>query len=301
MSMNNKFIFIKEHGLCKELKCIQENNTIECSIPDQCEPIDYKKILGLNTKQIFEELMDKLNVSPENIFRKITLIHSDDITDKKVVFLTIFLSRNTDYYRNTVKWINYILENNCLKNPYKCVTLIRSYQYKQLIEILDDLSDVFRRSSREHKISKEILDLLKVKHIGLKSINAYLLHVYGNTHYAPIDRHYKLALRRIGLKGIIPSKKHCLLSKLRCETCSMRSRCLYYMSRKLLGKYNGVFQSISYIYGRISSICSGAIKIEELEHHILKDLEKLCKVINKNYEEITYKIKKEITETNKLF
>ncbi len=300
--IDNKFVFIKGHGSCNGLKCIQENNIIECNIPDQCKPVKYKKILGLNTKKIFDELMDKLNILSENIFRKITLIYSDDIADKKIVFLTIFLSRNTDYYRNTVKWINYILENTCLKNPYKCIPLIRSYQYKQLIEILDELLEVFRLYPREYDdISEEILDLLKIRHIGLKSINAYLLHVYGNTYYAPIDRHYKLALRKIGLKGTIPSKKHCLLSKLRCEACPMRLRCLYYISRKLLGKYNGVFQSISYIHGRISNICSGAIKIEGLEHRILKDLEKLCKTINKNYEEITYKIKVEITGFNKVF
>ncbi len=301
-SINNKFVFIKGHGSCKGLKCIQENNTTECNIPDRCKPDEYKKILGLNTKNVFDELMDKLNVSSENIFRKITLIYSDDISDKKIVFLTIFLSRNTDYYRNTVKWINYILENNCLKNPYKCIPLIRSYQYKQLIEILDNLLEVFRLYQGEYDdISKEILDLLKIRYIGLKSINAYFLHVYGNTYYAPIDRHYKQTLRKIGLKGIIPSKKQCLLFKLRCETCSMRLRCLYYVSRKLLGKYNGVFQSISYIHGRITSICRGTGKLKDLEYHILRDHEKLCSTINKNFEEITCKIKVEITEFNKLF
>ena len=299
-SINNKFVFTKRQGSCKGLKCIQENNIIECNIPDQCEPNEYKKILGLNTRQIFDELMNKLNISLENMFRRITLIYSDNISDKKIIFLTIFLSSNTDYYKNTVRWINYILENNCIKNPYKCIPLIRSYQYKQFIEISNDLLEVFRSSSRKYDVFDEILGLLRIRHIGLKSINAYLLHVYGNTYYAPIDRHYKLALRKIGLKGIIPSKKYCLLSRLHCETCSMRSRCLYYVSRELLGKYNGVFQSISYIHGRISSICNGATKIEDLEHHILGDLRKLCKAINNDYKEIICKIKAEFAEFNKL-
>ncbi|MCD6300969.1 MAG: hypothetical protein J7L82_02750, partial [Staphylothermus sp.] len=111
----------------------------------------------------------------------------------------------------------------------------------------------------------------------------------------PIDRHYKIALRKIGLKGIIPNKRYCLSSRLICETCSMRTKCLYYISREKLGKYNGVFQSISYIHGRILGICKETIKIGELEKSLLGDYRKLCGIIDNDYEEITSKIKKNIT------
>ncbi|MCD6301691.1 MAG: hypothetical protein J7L82_06445, partial [Staphylothermus sp.] len=55
---DNTLVFTKEYGSCKELKCIQNNDTIECVIP-YCKPAEYKKILGIDKKKIIDESMDK--------------------------------------------------------------------------------------------------------------------------------------------------------------------------------------------------------------------------------------------------
>uniref|UniRef100_A0A7C1E9X3 Uncharacterized protein n=1 Tax=Fervidicoccus fontis TaxID=683846 RepID=A0A7C1E9X3_9CREN len=88
--------------------------------------------------------------------------------DKDIMFLSSFLSRNTDFHRNVSRWINYLcdcgLSLNCFEKAY---FRFRSYQLK-------DLTNAYLAFK---KIERKIVDaplLLKTKNIGPKVIIAYL-------------------------------------------------------------------------------------------------------------------------------
>ncbi|MEM1675751.1 MAG: hypothetical protein QXX35_03965 [Desulfurococcaceae archaeon] len=253
-------VFIKKYGYCVGLKCIEKDTSLECIIPNKC--VNYGGILGIEKKHLVYKLINNLvKYRRKNYLEKFSFIYSS--LDKVFIFITIFLSRNTDYYRNTVKWIKFIIEKNCLSNPFYCVDYIKSYQYRELTYLLSktSLSNILN--------GNEIRQLLCLKGFGLKSINAYLLHTYGYTKYAPIDRYYIYLLNRISLKNSIPNKIHCLKNELNCIKCSLSNSCLYSSVYNKFGEFNGIIQSMNYVYNRLKRIIDSRIKITPLEEKIL--------------------------------
>lgn len=196
-----------------------------------------------------------------SFINKFTFIYSS--IDKIYIFSSIYLSRNTDYYRNTIKWIRTIVENNCIEQPFNCLDYIKSYQYRELVSI-------WRNTTLDPEtLVNEFNLLMSLKGFGLKSINAYMLHVYGCTEYAPIDRHYVSLLDRVGLKGKIPSKNYCLKNKLNCRKCKLSGKCLYSIVYNRFGVFNGIIQSINYVYSRLKRIIDNRSRISHLEEKLL--------------------------------
>lgn len=261
---NHEKIFIKKYGYCSGLKCFEKNTSIKCFIPKKCSV--YSELIGIDKKYLINKLVNYLEKSGLKIryINKFTLIHSS--FDKTYVFLSIYLSRNTDYYRNTVKWIKTIINNNCIEYPLKCLNYIKSYQYRELLDIWKNI--VLNKTS----FNEEINTLFSLKGFGLKSINAYLLHVYGYTKYAPIDRHYYKLLNRIGLNGLIPSKEYCIDYKLNCSKCRFNNNCLYNIVYNKFGLFNGIIQSINYVYSRLKNIVDYGIKLSNIEEKVIGDI-----------------------------
>lgn len=254
---NNGVVFTKEIGNCRGLRCkYMVGNETTCIIPNNCSHHTIRQILGIENHKYVKEFFNKLGIFKNNVFAGLTLMHSP--RDKLYIFTSIFLSRNTDYYANTVKWIKIIHRNNCLTNPLKCAKFIRSYQYKQLIEIYDDIVKFL--SKNNYQPLEEAVELLKIKYVGLKTINAYLLHTYGITEYAPIDRHYQALLRSLGVKPYVPNKKYCLCHEFNCSKCLFKNTCIYGLTRNIFKHFNGFIQSISYIQGRIQKHLTRKIK-----------------------------------------
>jgi len=266
IGFDNSLVFMKSYGVCKGLVCSAVDGGFSCIVPSDCGEKDLYSVLGLDSRIVFNRFYDLLGLSGGlGFIDKITLLHS--VGDKYPVFITIFLSRNTDYYRNTVQWVRTLLDMGCLENPLKCRGLFGSYQYRQLMSIIDDAGKLLSSGSGYWS---EVLKLLGLKNVGLKTIYAYLLHAYGYTQYAPVDRYYNDLLHQLGLNGYQPSKTICLKNKLDCSNCSYREGCLYSVAQRVFGEYNGVVQSLAYIYGRLRTIAQTRYKPSVFESLLLR-------------------------------
>ncbi|MET1160324.1 MAG: hypothetical protein ABWW65_05130 [Thermoprotei archaeon] len=264
---NNTLIAIKEYGICKDLKCIYAGNELECIIPNNCSYEDFSILVGLKLKPLMDKLLrqaSRRGFKPK-ILKKFTLPYS--FHDKLYVFLSVYLSRNTDYYKNTVKWVKTLISNNCIKLPMKCSGFYKSYQYREALHILPWVVDIL---STDLQPLREATALMKLKGVSIKTATAYLLHAYGLTRYAPIDRHYEKVLSRLGVSVYRPStKKMCTKYSLNCKVCSLRDRCTYGILYNKLKHFNGLIQSIVYIYGRLELIHRHFVKPSSFEKQLL--------------------------------
>jgi len=262
--VGNSLLFTKIYGVCRGLRCEWKGSVAECAVPGNCSEESYSEILGLRSRAVVEKFYDTVGATSSGIPR-IVIMHSS--LDKLLVFTAAFLSRNTDYYRNTVKWVKLMAVSGCFQEPGKCADKIKSYQYAQLVENYAELRRIMESGL---KAFQEALELLTLKNTGLKTVNAYLLHSYGFTQYAPIDRYYESLLRELGITGTLPSKELCLKYKLDCSSCYYRRKCIYFKTRELFGSFNGVVQSLTYIYGRLLNILEGRVKPGVFEEELLK-------------------------------
>lgn len=271
---DDKLVIVKKHGVCSGLKCIQiDEESAKCFIPPGCRGLVYGGLLGLTKRNIFLKAIGGLKA---RYLSRFTLIYSP--SDKLYVSSTIYLSRTTDYYVNTIKWVREAINLNCFNTPINCRGVSNSYQFVHFIQNIHRLIEVF---SRDHGgCVEEALELMKIKGFGVKSAFAYLLHVYGLTEYAPIDRHYAKLIGSMGIAGRVYPKTICLDSKLNCSACLKGSDCLYSLARRTFGDLNGFIQSLMYVYGRLTSVVAKRIGV--LETVLLKgiDLEELIKEIN---------------------
>lgn len=258
--------FMKKYGFCGGFRCSSTGSYTRCLIDYECYTEYALRILGVEPYGIWRRFLDKIGLDPNGILGSITVMYSPD--DKLLILSSIYLSRNTDYYRNTIRWIKTMISEGCYSKPSRCLGIIRSYQYREFTSIIEDVNMIQYRYRWSDKI-EEALALLNLRGIGLKTINAYLLHTYGLTKYAPIDRYYREFLKSIGIEGIIPPKNKC---PLKCGECRLADKCLYHRAMKLFSRVNGFIQSISYIYGRLKRIVGGRIKPTPLEKVLLGKL-----------------------------
>lgn len=262
----NGFIFNKKHGVSKGLKCIFIEDSLsticDTSLVSPSERIHIPALLGLNKKALFKKLSNELG---EEIVGRVTLMYSP--LDARDILEVIILSRNTDYFRNTIKWSRDLLRGVDISNVYS------SYIPHSLRRLRNSLRGI---DLSLHMSENAILNLLRVGNIGPKTISALMLHGYGNTLYAPVDRHFSKLLSsrfRVGE----PLKKYCLQNVMNCLKCERCLKCKYGFSMRLLGKYNGVVQSLNYIASRLER------KLSELERILLKSVREyrtLPKLVN---------------------
>ncbi len=265
---NGSLVFVKEYGVCSGLKCISREAITRCFTPRNCYPTMIEKILGLDKYRVVKRLFGKLSRYGFTLktIKGFTLLYSP--WDKFYIATAIYLSRNTDYYRNTVKWVREIISRKCYLDPGRCREYSYSYQFREYLENVDRIYMILENSYE--KPFDEALKLLEVRGFGVKSVMAYLLHTYGYLEYAPIDRYYRETLERLGISGIIPSKNKCIRHRIDCKKCSYRDNCLYNIVRERFREYNGILQSLTYIYNRLKNANLDRPGIEE---SILKNVD----------------------------
>ena len=180
--------------------------------------------------------------------------------DVEAVAVTVFLSRNTDYHTNTVRWARRLFAE-CLDDRGKLDTycakktlllLGNSYQLKQLAEILEDLLAILQQGYSS--IWDLRYELLKLKHVGPKTTDAIILHT-GLTGYAtPSDTHYERITRRLALlsqRVRKPEKQWCLQAEAYCLECRWKMVCLTGASILAFKQYSGLVQTIAYIHDKL--------------------------------------------------
>jgi hypothetical protein len=278
-------------GYCRGL--VIECHDLVCRIkyPGMCSRGFVEKITGIDKHFLVRELFRKMG-DGFRVLDKITLIY--DPIDRFEVFTSIYLSRNTDYYKNTVRWVKEWFRRGC-PGRKDCDTISSSYQFREFLGIADKAYSIMNR--RLEPI-REVLELVRLHGVGVKSINAYLLHVYGITSYAPIDRYYREVLEIIGSKQVIPSKDICLRTGFDCIKCSYRTRCLYWITRIIFGDYNGIIQSIIYIGKRIEKMLKTR-RISDLENQLLtgRDLDAIIDEANVFIKKIQEWIREKLVDT----
>lgn len=272
-------VFQKKHGVCKGLTCSSSRDQTICYIPDNSCQLYAEKLLGLDTRPLIRKLHRMLEIRTGysySILHRFVFIH--DPYDKIEIFLSVFLSRNTDYYVNTIRWVRNLMETRFLERMKPLN--ISSYQFQQLLGIINNVSSIFRSYNDPLDIA---LKLLRFPNVGVKTVFAFLLHSFGLTQYAPVDRYYRRFLLSIGVKGRDPNKKYCLSSRLNCSKCTYSNRCVYSLAMNKFSEFNGIIQSLTYIYGRLKNARLRSplerILIDENTYRILVELKRLLKMI----------------------
>lgn len=240
----NGFLFRKARGFGGGIECYFDETSLEteCAVPSHIDNNSIKDLLGIEKLQVFREICGIAGLD-ECASQHITLMYEP--RDSRLIFYAIYLSRNTDYYVNTVRWVRSLLARGDTGGA--------SFLEEELRENIDLIDSVFSLSAGPVDIA---VSLLGIKGVGVKSAKALLLHGYGLTEHAPIDRHYA---RFLGLAASSISKSYCARARLNCAVCERD--CIYNYSVRKLGIYNGAIQSLLYIYGRLRSRRS---KLEEL-------------------------------------
>ncbi len=247
---------IKTKGFCTGLVMRRLESAGYYVAHESKECIDYAKyLLGLwiNYRQI-EELITRSNrieylhnLLPLFKYYGIAVSPKDDVE----IFVSIFLSQNTDYHVNTVRWVRKILDNfdirregGRLSEELIMEKIGRSYQLLKLPETLKCYisirEDVLRGS---HKL------LFKCPYVGPKIYFAYRLHVLLDLTVAPIDMNLskfisKHASDLASYKK--PYKHYCMIYD--CENCTINNSCLENILRKEYKSALGWIQTTIYVY-----------------------------------------------------
>jgi hypothetical protein len=244
--INNKYIVI--HGKLKNAVIVVSNNNILFNglTFNQAREItglwidieNESRKLTRKNKRLIDELI--------NYYADVGL--SINTVDKDIMFLSSFLSRNTDFHRNVSRWINYLcdcgLSLDCFEKAY---LRFRSYQLK-------DLTNAYQAFK---KIGRKIVDaplLLKTKNIGPKVIIAYLLFSSRvGKYYAPPDKNYQKMVKKLGLieHYVLPNKNLCLTHLNRkCYGCVLYDKCIVGQSIREFRGLSGWLQTILYIHSK---------------------------------------------------
>ncbi|NPB00673.1 MAG: hypothetical protein GXO10_04800 [Crenarchaeota archaeon] len=243
----------------------------------------YVKICGYNTGLIIEQIENKLiieNVIDSNYIYDITGLWYEprehlsdvdrrflDIIEKIVdkvsfirlsvsrqdyifIFISTFLSRNTDFYTNVIRWVKKICElseNNVHKITPDLVKKIgNSYQLQQLAEVIDQVLSI--RLEDDFWIVRR--SLLKIPYAGPKVVDAFLIFTKSTTSIAPSDIHYERFIKRFKIFRNFrkPIKNYCI--RYRCYNCPISNRCLTGLSYNHFGRLSSWIQTVSYVIDR---------------------------------------------------
>lgn len=250
-------------GSC--VQCYFRESTLEttCRVTGDTSSVQLNRLLGLETRPLFRQLCEVIGVD-HCIGFYVTLVYAPHL--RRYVAYSIYLSRNTDYYANTVKWMKQLLQTGKINAS--------SYQVREFMENKKMIDYIIETSMSP---LEEAIRLMSVRGFGVKSAKAYLLHAYGYTNNAPIDVYYA---RFLGLsKRPSVLKNHCIEMQLDCMHCS--SNCPYKYTMMEFKTLNGVLQSILYIYGRLTSS-----RRSELEKILVPDPSQYIDMIEKIVEKI---------------
>ncbi len=256
--------FVKIYGFNKGLKLKEVNGRLYFSGCSELvasmisglwfNPYTYVKYLSRSSRSIIYELLEKFDGVSVSV----------NPWDLKTMFITIFLSRNTDFHRRTVAWVKTLINMVDVERVESFESLNlravgNSYQILQLNEVLPLIDEVFKKKSMLNDLSltsrltffKEIeKDLLKIKFVGPKTIHAFALYALGLTTYAPIDRHFTNFLIRYSIVDndfTYPNKRYCLrYDCLSNSLCPLRRRCLFFKAYDSFNVLTGWVQAVVY-------------------------------------------------------
>lgn len=174
--------------------------------------------------------------------------------DDVELFVSIFLSRNTSFHVNVIKWVRRALHLygslTELADEGKARAVASSYQVLQLPRALVEYLRV--RERLLGGAAPEVRQaLLRVSHVGPKVAHAYILFTLRDPHYAPVDRNLLKFLSNFEettdlVEGTAPRKELCL--KYECWRCPAAQRCVHSKLAKAFGALTGWVQTVAYTH-----------------------------------------------------
>jgi len=187
------------------------------------------------------------------------------------VLTAAFLSRRTDYHANTVRWVRRLLSylsleqsptlERVLEYSERVYREFHSYQLLQYYQVVGELYTLSSLVKVLGELERLRVELVKVRYVGPKVADSFILHTGLDPSRAPVDVHYIRFLKKWGLfkEGITaPSKSYC--SKYPCRACPLSPRCIARYTSILFKNLNGFMQSAAYVVGKL-----GIGRCEEVE------------------------------------
>lgn len=252
---------VKEYGYCRGTQLVIEDSKLY-ALSDFSECIQYSKYLSgswFNARDYLSSVTEKFM----NVVRGMLTLYADlgiptSPLDELELFVSIILSRNTNYHKNTVGWVKKLLrafpslESLVNTQPDFLATKIsRSYQVLELPEILNCYMRMRDFLSGPSENSRA---LLRCSGVGPKTVYAYMLFVKLDSRYAPIDTNLlnflnRLRnLRRVNSGLILPMKEYCF--KYVCDSCPKNNVCIEAFLKNELGPLNGWFQTTVFLHNK---------------------------------------------------
>ncbi len=204
------------------------------------EPEKYLNDVDKKLRDIIESIVQRTS------FIRLSVSRQDYI----LIFISTYLSRNTDYYTNVIRWVKKICslsENNIEKITPEVIKKVgNSYQLQQLANVLDQVLSI-RLEEDFWSIRQR---LLKIPYAGPKVVDAFLIFTKSTTSIAPSDIHYERFVKRFKIFENFrkPSKNYCL--KYRCYNCPISNSCLTGLSYRYMGRLSSWIQTVSYVIDR---------------------------------------------------
>ncbi len=241
--------WVKVAGYARGVKLVKRNGRLCCVGGRQSKVCVY--LTGLWCfERCYKGIGRKTDYIPPHILhlaRKLTIIASP--WDADLIAIAAFLSRRTSWITNTVSWVREIAMRGVKKGTIEYVaTKYRSYQLKQLLEVVDELLNVIEPIRRLETVNPWWMRrrLLSVKYVGPKVADAILLFTGVTSSVAPYDTHLARMLNEMGLPHTAPVKTYC--RRFSCVECPLRSRCGSTLTVSLYGEAAGLIQSAAYVY-----------------------------------------------------
>uniref|UniRef100_A0A7J3ZK34 HhH-GPD domain-containing protein n=1 Tax=Fervidicoccus fontis TaxID=683846 RepID=A0A7J3ZK34_9CREN len=180
-----------------------------------------------------------------------------DPYDKELVFISVFLSRTTDFHVNTVGWCRALVSLTKSLSTIDSSVVLQvgsSFQLKQLPQALSSyLVEVVPLESEGAGLEEIKRSLLSIKNVGVKTALAYLLFTRPEaSRIAPCDVHFASLAGRLELIDkpfTRPVKRLC--ARYECTTCPLRSRCAVALTSTLYKTLSGWIQTACYVHDKL--------------------------------------------------
>lgn len=157
--------------------------------------------------------------------------------DEGLIFVAAFLTQNTSYHTNVLKWTRALFSRSEDLNDIAeaAPALGNSYQLKMLPEALREYLSTKPRTRS---------DLVRIRGVGAKVADLYLLFT-GDTTAVPVDKHFIRYAPQLGLKGVPPRAELC--ARYVCEECPLRRNCLRAQASEKMGRLAGWVQTVVWL------------------------------------------------------
>lgn len=174
-----------------------------------------------------------------------------DIFDPLHIFIAAFLSQNTSYRANVLRWTRELWRaaEDPLYAAEAAPKVGGSFQLKRLPEAVRCVAGEWPRDP--YKLRSV---LVNCRYVGPKTADATLLFAMAETTVAPVDRHFLSLVRRLSLfpKASPPAPAYC--RKFPCPECPKRGTCIRWLASRYFGRLAGWVQTAFFIHD--AEVCS---------------------------------------------